>query len=36
VLELIKGNWVNDKDEYLAPNEQHPEYEQFTIDWHDA
>lgn len=29
---LIKGNWVNDKDEYLAPNEQHSDYEQFTID----
>lgn len=28
----IKGDWVNDKDEYLAPNEQHPEYEQFTHD----
>lgn len=29
---VIKGDWVNDKDEYLAPNEDHPEYEQFTID----
>lgn len=28
----IKGNWINDKDEYLAPNEQHPDYDQFTND----
>jgi hypothetical protein len=28
----IKGDWINDKDEYLAPNENHPEYEQFTYD----
>jgi len=28
----IKGNWINDKDEYLAPNEEHPLYEQFTYD----
>lgn len=28
----IKGDWINDKDEYLAPNEQHPNYEQFTYD----
>jgi hypothetical protein len=29
---LIKGDWINDKDEYLVPNEQHPDYEQFTHD----
>ena len=29
---LIKPNWINCKDEYLAPNESHPEYEQFSLD----
>ena len=29
---LIDGNWVNDKDEYLAPNEDHPEYKRFEAD----
>jgi len=29
---LIETNWVNCKDEYLAPNEQHKEYQQFTND----
>jgi hypothetical protein len=29
---IIDKNWVNSKDEYLAPNEQHPDYEQFTYD----
>lgn len=28
----IKGNWINDKDEYMAPNEDHPEYQQFVND----
>jgi len=28
----IKGDWINDKDEYLAPNENHPQYQQFTYD----
>lgn len=28
----IQSNWINQKDEYLAPNEQHPQYEQFTYD----
>ena len=28
----VKGNWINDKDEYIAPNEQHKEYTQFTYD----
>jgi hypothetical protein len=26
------SNWINQKDEYLTPNEQHPDYEQFTYD----
>ena len=29
---LIEGNWINDKDEYLAPNENHPEYKRFEAD----
>lgn len=29
---LIDGNWINDKDEYLAPNENHPEYKRFEAD----
>lgn len=29
---LIAGNWINNKDEYLAPNEDHPDYEQFYRD----
>ncbi len=32
---LISGQyatWINDKDEYLVPNEQHEQYEQFTYD----
>lgn len=28
----VQQNWVNDKDEYLAPNELHQSYEQFTYD----
>lgn len=28
----IKGSWINHKDEYLAPNETHPAYEQFIYD----
>ena len=28
----VSGNWVNHKDEYIAPNEQHPLYAQFCID----
>lgn len=28
----ITPNWINCKDEYLAPNESHPLYEQFTHD----
>lgn len=26
------ANWVNDKDEYLAPDENHPKWEQFVND----
>lgn len=29
---LIEGNWINHKDEYLAPNEDHPEYKRFEAD----
>jgi hypothetical protein len=26
------ANWINDKDEYMAPNESHPLWEQFQTD----
>jgi hypothetical protein len=26
------ANWINQKDEYLQPNEEHPKYNQFTYD----
>lgn len=29
---LIEGNWINDKDEYFAPNESHPEYKRFEAE----
>ena len=29
---LIDCNWVNSKDEYLAPNENHPSYKEFEND----
>jgi hypothetical protein len=29
---LIEGNWINDKDEYLTPNENHPDYKHFEAD----
>lgn len=29
---LIEKNWVNSKDEYLAPNEEHPQYQEFVND----
>lgn len=29
---VIKGDWVNNKDEYLAPNETHPKYKEFEND----
>ncbi|MFW6219754.1 MAG: hypothetical protein ACOC33_02855 [bacterium] len=28
----IQSNWINQKDEYLAPNVQHPEWKQFAND----
>lgn len=29
---LIQGNWINDKDEYLAPNETHTKFREFELD----
>jgi hypothetical protein len=29
---LIKPNWINQKDEYMAPNESHSLWEQFQYD----
>ena len=29
---IVLQNWINDKDEYLSPNEEHEQYEQFTND----
>lgn len=29
---LVDVNWLNNKDEYLAPNENHPEFDQFYYD----
>lgn len=29
---LIEKTWVNSKDEYLAPNEEHPAYKEFEND----
>ena len=29
---LIEKNWVNSKDEYLAPDEAHPQYQEFVND----
>lgn len=29
---LIDDNWINDKDEYLAPNESHPKFDEFVND----
>ena len=29
---LIDGNWINDKDEYLAPEENHKNYKRFEAD----
>src|ERR1035437_2927523 len=28
----VQQNWINDKDEYLAPNENHPDWQQFVND----
>jgi hypothetical protein len=29
---IIKRDWIDDKDEFLRPNEQHEDYQQFTND----
>jgi hypothetical protein len=29
---LIVSNWLNDKDEYMVPNEEHIEYTQYVCD----
>ena len=31
---LVKGNWINDKDEYLVPDEAHPDYAAWVDDCH--
>jgi hypothetical protein len=31
---LVKGNWINDKDEYLVPDTTLPGYEQWVDDCH--
>lgn len=31
---LVKGDWINDKDEYLTPTEGTPAYEQWVDDCH--
>lgn len=28
----IKSNWINQKDEYMAPNTEHPDYKQWNND----
>jgi len=29
---IIKPNWINQKDEYIAPNTEHPDYSQWNTD----
>lgn len=29
---LIEKDWINSKDEYIAPNEMHPNYREFELD----
>ena len=29
---LIENTWINHADEYLAPNENHPDYKRFEVD----
>jgi hypothetical protein len=29
---IINKTWINSKDEYLSPNEEHPKYNQFSYD----
>lgn len=31
-MRLIQGNWINDKDEYLAPDTSNPNFHQFEMD----
>ena len=31
---LVQGNWINDKDEYLRPDETQPGYDQWVDDCH--
>ena len=31
---LVEGNWINDKDEYLVPDESVPGYDQWVNDCH--
>lgn len=31
-MRLIRGDWVNHFDEYLAPNESHPKFREFELD----
>ena len=32
VRKLIENTWINSKDEYLAPNESHPKFQEFVND----
>lgn len=32
VRKSVKLNWINEKDEYLAPNQEHEKYRDFEID----
>lgn len=32
VRRIIKADWTNEKDEYLEPNEEHEQFEQFKCD----
>jgi transcription termination factor Rho len=32
VRRIVSANWTNEKDEYLAPNENHQQFEQFKYD----
>ena len=29
---LVENTWINSKDEYIAPNEEHPQWKQFVAD----
>jgi hypothetical protein len=32
VRRIIRADWTNEKDEYLAPNQEHEQFEQFKYD----